>query len=205
MKKNFNTFHAGFTIIETMIAVSVFLVITLMGMTALLNANLLHKKSQNQREIMDNLSFIMEDMSRNIRTGYHYHCINKEFERTTFTEPLSCDIGGAIAFEWQNGDTNNADDQWVYSIESRDGGQTFNIYKSTDSWATSTQISPSEVNIDPVSGFYVMGAEAPDPNDGSGNHQQPFVTIRLVGTITYKDVVTPFSLQTSVSQRAIDI
>jgi len=32
------------------------------GMNALLNANVLHKKSQSMRSIMDNLSFIMEDM-----------------------------------------------------------------------------------------------------------------------------------------------
>jgi Tfp pilus assembly protein PilW len=64
----------GYTIIETMIAISLFLVVVMTGMTALLNANLLHQKSQNMRSIIDNLSFIMEDMSRNIRTGSNFHC-----------------------------------------------------------------------------------------------------------------------------------
>src|SRR3972149_4215789 len=65
----------GYTIIETMIAISLFLVIIMAGMGELLNANLLHQKSQNMRSIIDNLSFIMEDMSRNLRTGSKYYCI----------------------------------------------------------------------------------------------------------------------------------
>ncbi len=208
-KVNFKT-NTGFTIIETMIAVSLFLVVTIAGMGALLNANLLHHKSQGQREIMDNLSFIMEDMSRNLRTGSNYHCIDDgDFKTNTIKDAKSCFAGGAIAFEWQDGSRLDTNDQWVYSIETRDGGQTYNIYKSTDSWAgggaNSVQLNPPQVIINPVSSFSVLGAEAPDPTDGSGNHQQPFITITLVGTIQHQNTVTPFSLQTSVSQRAIDI
>ena len=64
----------GYTIIETMISVSLFLIIVMSGMGALVNANVLHQKSQDMRSIMDNLTFVMEDMSRNIRTGYNYQC-----------------------------------------------------------------------------------------------------------------------------------
>ena len=66
----------GYTIIETMISVSLFLVIVMAGMGALLNSNLLHQKSRDMRSIMDNLSFIMEDLSKNLRTGYNYHCVD---------------------------------------------------------------------------------------------------------------------------------
>ena len=37
----------------------------MVGMDSLLNANLVHRKSEDMRSIMDSLSFIMEDMSRN--------------------------------------------------------------------------------------------------------------------------------------------
>ena len=70
--QNKNNKQTGYTIIETMISVSLFLIIITIGMGALLNANLLHQKSRDMRSIMDNLSFIMEDMSRNLRTGYDY-------------------------------------------------------------------------------------------------------------------------------------
>lgn len=175
----------GFTIIEMMIAISLFLVIVMEGMGALLNANLVQQKSQDMRSIMDSLSFIMEDMSRNLRTGSHYSCINGT------SSPSGSDCKG-ISFDASDGS------RWIYTIEYTNGGTPINIKKSV-AGATPVQLTPDEVNIDLASGFSVLGAELP-PSD----KQQPLVTIKLFGTITSKNVTTPFSLQTSVSQRLLD-
>ncbi|MEK7539357.1 MAG: hypothetical protein AAB595_01825 [Patescibacteria group bacterium] len=226
MKKIFflknNKINTGYTIIETMIAVSLFLVVVMIGMGALLNANLLHQKSRDMRSILDNLSFVMEDMGKNLRTGYNYRCYdnglpwvqsyaqnNNGSNNNTSNDlntPRSCASGGVIVFEEAYGHTSstvpadpNATDQWVYKIESTDSGVTFDISKSIDGGLNWVQLNSDEVVLDSVSGFSVMGAESPP------DVQQPFVTIRLVGTITFKNVVTPFSFQTSVSQRVIDI
>lgn len=201
MYKRNNNRKNGYTIVETMIAVSLFLVIVMAGMGALLNANLLHQKSRDMRSIMDNLSFVMEDMSRNLRTGSKYHCINdNNFAKNVIIVPKSCSIGGAIAFEEVHGLSSTPDDQWIYKIEAVDASSPFNIFRSTDGGATWVQLNPAEVEIQSSSTFSVLGAEPP-----SANKQQPLVGIRLVGKIKYKNVETPFSLQTSVSQRLIDI
>ncbi|MEK7106543.1 MAG: hypothetical protein AAB895_04295 [Patescibacteria group bacterium] len=195
----------GYTIIETMIAVSLLLVVTITGMGALLNANLIHQKSESSREIMDSLSFIMEDMSKNLRTGTNYHCVNDgNFTLNNINTPKSCATGGAIAFENGLGDPSINNDQWIYKIESVDGIQPFNIFKSVDSGATWVQLNPNEVEIDSLSSFSVVGAEPPDEN-GGGDNKQPFVTMKLIGEIKVKNTTTPFTLQTSVSQRSIDI
>lgn len=193
MKKYFNkvnTENRGFTIIETMIAVSLFLIIIMVGMASLLNSTMLQKKSQDMRSIMDSLSFIMEDMSRNLRTGYDYHCIDDG--DVTATNPHDCIYGTGISFKSTSGD------QWVYAIYP-DGS----IQKSVSGGIAGTFVvlTLPEVKIDPVSGFSISGALPPP-----GDTQQPFATIRLVGTITSENnVVTPFSLQTSVSERLVDI
>lgn len=204
MKKNIIKKESGYTMIETMIAVSLFIIIVMMGMGALLNANALHQKSQNMRSIIDNLSFTMEDMSRNLRTGYNYYCLvaGDPINSNTVSITKSCDTGGGgIVFEQQNGTppsappaNSNTTDQWVYYINNG------KIFKSTDGLTTTPiQLTPDEVNINSAS-FIVKGAE-PSPDT-----LQPFVTIKLVGTITIpgKNIVTPFSLQTSVSQRQTD-
>ena len=193
-------FDGGYTIIETMVAVSVFLVVVTSGIGALLNANLVHQKSQDMRSIMDNLSFIMEDLSRNLRTGTSYRCFNSSQSLTSseLGVPRSCQNGGAIAFEPPNGNPSTTSDQWVYYVTS-DG----KILKSTDGANTYVQLTPEEVKIADVNQatiFSVLGAPGVPADAG-----QPFVTIRIKGTITYKGVVTPFSLQTSVSQRLVDI
>jgi len=190
-----NNNNTGYTIIETMIAISLFLVIVTIGLGALLNANALHKRSQSTRSIMDNLSFIMEDMSRNIRTGSNYYC-NSDLADVKFGYSSSnCPSSNyAIAFESSNGDKGNYEDQWGYYIEN-DGS----LRKTINGGISSLILTPSEIKIDNTSGFTVVGAESSDT-------LQPLVTIRLSGTIT--DVsngsLIPFSLQTSVSQRLLD-
>lgn len=191
----------GYTIIETMIAISLFIIIVMMGMDALLNANLLRQKSQSMRSVMDSLNFTMEDMSRNLRTGYNYQCFDSDYPTlspATLGSPRSCSdpakLGWAIAFEYQNGVPLDYTDQWAYYI-SNDG----KIFKSVDGANSFVQLTPDEVVIDTTkSSFSVSGAEA-------GDGKQPFVTIKLVGKIITPNFETPFSLQTSVSERLIDI
>jgi len=198
--KKFTT-EKGYTIIETMIAISLFIVIVMAGTNAVLNANLLSQKGRDMRSILDNLSFVMEDMSRNIRTGYNYRCyfnVNGTIDPASVNIPRSCPSGWGIALESQNGNTALLTDQWIYYIGTYNGQN--GIFKSTDGSASFIKLTPDEVVVDAVSSISVLGAEATP-----GNKQQPFVTIKIVGTITSKNVITPFSLQTSASQRLVDI
>ena len=196
----------GYTIIETMVAISLFLVISIYGMGSLLNADLVHHKSEDMRNVMDNMSFIIEDMSRNIRTGYNFRCfsVGEEIDKRgdpTLDDPRSCPSGGwAIAFDWQNGDPLSPSDQWVYYVSNDN-----KLFKSTDGATSFIQMTPDEVVVDSVSGFTIFGAEPPNIDD-TGDLQQPFMNISLVGKILLKnEIETPFSLQTSVSQRKADI
>lgn len=196
--------EGGYTIIETMISISLFIIVILVGMSALLNASLVHQKSQDIRSIVDSLSFIVEDISRNIRTGYNYHCFENEDTIPTSTSavvstPKSCEDGWAIAFESDLGDTENNNDQWIYYMS---GGDIFKATSGPYAVGAFTQINSPEVTISATSGFSVLGAEAP-----LDDLQQPMVIIRISGEINYRNgtIITPFSLQTTVTQRLIDV
>lgn len=207
MKRPTSTMR-GFTIIELMIAIGIFTLIMIFGISTLLNASLVHSKSTQIRDIQDNLSFVIEDMSRALRTGYDYRCYpgGSLFTPDNITIPENCDPGGAIAFEHQDGDPADPADQWVYEIRN-EGDNGFHVYKSTQggnggSW---TQMTSGEINLFPGSGFTVVGAHPQGEFQALGDNQQPMVTIRLAGEITYRGFVTPFYLQTSVSQRLVDV
>ena len=195
MQKNIFKKESGYTILETMIAISLFIVIVMAGMGALLNANLLSKKSQSMRSILDNLSFVMEDMGRNMRTGSNYDCIVSG-SVPGVAVPTSGQSCGGVAFKPGSGGN-----VWGYYIGAHlKNPSNYSIFKVVD--GVTVQLTPDEVSINPISGFSVLGAEPPT----SGDMQQPFVTIRLVGTIILNSTTsTPFSLQTSVSQRLIDL
>ncbi len=204
-KNKKSRFTTGFTIIEMMVAISIFLIVVTMGIGALLNANSIHKKSSDTRSIMDNLSFIMEEMSRNLRTGYGYRCVDDNDFSSNLSVVNDCLTSGlGIVFESASGVPVNAGilndtDQWIYKI--KDG----NISKSIDSGVSWVQLNSfdssnnSGVKIDDnTSGFVVSGSSPSDT-------LQPFVIIKLSGKITSNNVSTPFALQTSVSQRSIDL
>ncbi|OGI70024.1 hypothetical protein A2824_03620 [Candidatus Nomurabacteria bacterium RIFCSPHIGHO2_01_FULL_42_16] len=62
----------GFTLVETMIAVTLFTILMTIGSGAVLNTSSIYRKTANLRAAVDNLSFVMEDMARNLRLGSEY-------------------------------------------------------------------------------------------------------------------------------------
>ena len=195
MQNKINKKNSGYTILETMIAISLFIVIVMAGMGALLNANLLSNKAQNMRSIIDNLSFVMEDMGRNLRTGSNYDCLPSGGSVPSVAIPTSGQSCGGVAFKPGSGGN-----IWVYYIGvNPNNSSIYSIFKVVD--GTTVQLTPDEVSINSISGFSVLGAEPPP-----GDSEQPFVTIKLNGTIILNSTVsTLFSLQTSVSQRLVDL
>ena len=200
--QNYFQKNKGFTIIEMMISIAIFFVVVTIGMSSLLNASAIHQKTQDQRSILDSLTYIMEDMSRNIRTGYNYRCLPSG---TTIDAgqaagvPLNCPSRGAtIIFESGNGNPASSNDQWIYKVESNPTTGNLSIYKSVNgaqSW--SQPLNLDSIIFDATTGFIVTGALP-------GDNQQPLVTINLSGLILTKTVKTPFHIETTVSQRLLD-
>lgn len=188
-KQNYNS---GFTLVEVMIAITLFTAIMIIGTGAVLQTNAVHKKTQTMRSIMDNLNFIMEDMARNLRLGYSYECNAAVPTSPTVITPTPTDCvngGSSLAFISADGTP------FVYAIGSVSGSPV-SVFKSKNGEAV-IKLNPDEVVINPRSGFNVYGTEI------GGN--QPRVVIRLSGTITAKNVSTDFDLETTVSQRLLDI
>lgn len=205
MKNKIKKINKGFTLIEVMIAITLFSVIMIIGSGAVLRTNATYKKTQTLRSVMDNLSFIMEDMARNLRLGSNFQCPlsgSVTIPVTTPVSPSDCPANNSsIAFNSVDGSV------IVYGIAQNLGGvtdQSGNIilsifkYKGTGS-VDPLQLTPNEVQIDSNrSGFTVIGS---DPAD----MVQPRVVIRLAGTVTYKaDLKSSFNLETTVSQRLLD-
>lgn len=201
----------GFTLIEVMIATALFTVIMVVGIGAVLGANDAHKRTQNIRATLDNLSFVMEEMSRSLRTGTRYHC---NISSGILTDPQDCpnDYTRSIAFESVNGDPTSAFDQWVYSIQpSLSNPAHIEVVKKYEYPTGSgnqitVPLTPLNVEIDPIkSGFTVTGSCPVKPVGGlCTDLTQPKVVIRLSGQVLYKGQGVPFDLQTTVSQRVLD-
>ncbi len=190
----------GFSLIEAMIAIALFVTIVMMGVNMLLSASRTHKVTQVMRAAMDSLNFAMEDMSRNVRLGSDVHCFTNP-ETHTVDVAQGCSGANAssskLALEGLYGDPSVLTDQIAYVFVQGSGGANGYLAKSTTgNCANGTcfkAITPSDVDVNfiPHSGFTVTCSAT----------TQALVEIRLAGTVAYQGHQTDFDLQTSVSPR----
>lgn len=175
------TLPSGFTLIEIIVAVGLFTVVMTLASGAylvIINAN---RQAQSVATGINNLSFALETMTRNIRTGTNYGC------------PISgsdCPNGGN-SFQFTNSDG-------VLVTYSRSA--TFAI-QETKAAAVRALTDPS-VNISSL-WFYVAGTAT----RASGDYRQPRVTIVVSGTVSSGSGRPPesFTIQTGATMRGSDI
>lgn len=72
MKKN--STQKGFTLVEMMVAVSIFIIVAFIVTTTLLTLSSAYKRSQKLRLALDNLNFTLQDISINLREGKDLNC-----------------------------------------------------------------------------------------------------------------------------------
>jgi len=178
-------YHKGFTLIEILVSLTLFLVVMTISMGSILSVFDANRKSESLKTVMDNLNFTVETMSREIRFGTNYRC-----GLGSFNLSVNCPAGGdRIDFLSSDG---------VNHITYQLNG--YRIEKSTDFQTTFAAVTAPEITIQSLQ-FFVLGA-----NLGSPDNLQPKVLIKIRGKAGKKsNTQTDFTLQTLVSQRALDI
>lgn len=171
----------GFTLIELMVAVSIFIIIMTISMGSIISIFDSNRKSQSLKTVLTNMNIAVESMSKEMRYGKNYHC---GFEGT-ITIPQNCASG----------------DTWISFLSSdnlqityRLNGQT--IEKEVNDGGYIAVTAP-EIVIDDLT-FYTLGA-------GTGDTLQPKVLIKIKGHAGANKGRTEFTLETLVSQRTLDI
>lgn len=180
----------GFTLIEIMVATSIFIIIMLMAMGSLMIASDSSRKSQAIRQSMDNISFAMEDISRTLHSAKEYNCVSGGVSLpltsgATLDCPLSGSGGSALAFT-PVGHT-QPDTAFQKS------GTTIQRCDVTNGCV---DIIAPNVSISTLK-FFVVGSSISDS-------LQPMVYIIIKGDVTVKNQTTSFAIQTIVSQRSAE-
>ncbi len=188
---------AGFTLIEMMVAVSIFAIVMLVGVGALLSLVQANARAQAINSVINNLNAALESMSRSIRVGTIYHCEASEIPPVPSVLAVSkdCSSGGGVllAFEGSSGDPNNPDDQVVYRLK----GTQLERSLAAGANGTFVVVTAPEVSIREFD-FYVTGSTR-------GDGVQPRVLVRIQGSAEVPGGETTFTVQASVVQRLLDI
>lgn len=195
----------GFTLIEMMVAVTIFSMVMLVSAGSILSIVDANRKAQSIKSIVNNLNFTMETMSRNIRVGTNYKCVTGSIVPSDLEVPADCpsDPGSILIVESQDGASGNVNDQLVYlfldATDDPEGvGGIFRQIGLGNNDEDRIRLTANNVRIDEME-FYVEGAL----NDTDGI--QPRVRMVIKGHAQVGGINSEFNLQTSVTQRVLDI
>lgn len=187
----------GFTLIEMLVAVALFSVVMIISVGSLVAMAEASRKAETIKSVLNNLNFAFDSMSRNVRTGYSYHCSDGTGDTYGLmgnpATPQNCPTYGSsyLAVEASDGSPSNASDQVIYRLNSG------RIEVSSDSGSNFLPLTAPEVTIERLR-FYVTGAAV-------GDNVQPRVVVILSGYIQVTPTTqTDLHLQTALTQRVYD-
>jgi prepilin-type N-terminal cleavage/methylation domain-containing protein len=212
--------QAGFTIIEMIVALAVFSVVVTISIGALLTLIATNQQLQIEQSVMTNLSFALDSMTREIRTGTHYFCetannltgnhrrgIDNIFDNNTDLDAELSDM----ARDCESG----RDNRKYQGIAFNEGGGSITgiggrilYYFDEDNKKIFRRVGAEEAQSIVSSGiaiknaeFYVSGSEPLE----DGETTQAAVTIFIEAVDPSDPTGKPYRVQTTVTQHTLDI
>lgn len=177
----------GFTLVELLVALGLFALVMTMAAAATLTILDANAKSESSSSVMTNLNIALDSMTREMRTGTSFSCGG-------CTRNLA---GSYVQFTTQDGVTVK------YSIvkdQNNRGSITKEIISPNPQEALA--ITAPEINVKKLD-FYGSGF---DTYASNGDTDQPLIRIVISGEAGVKQkLISTFNIQTSVSQRLLDI
>ncbi len=201
--KNKNS-KSGFTLVELLVAVAIFTTVATVAISSLLVVINSNRQSQGIKTAIDNISFAVDLIAREARSGINYNCIS-----AAGVGP-DCPLGGyevsfqpvgssALKYYRYQKDPSEGEGNIQECLDSSGTNGDFCSANSIN-WHSITAPSPI-VNISNMN-FYVLGEAL--STDATDYHSRtvPRILITAEGTISSKNSTSTFNLQTTASERS---
>ncbi len=216
MKKTYSP-QAGFSLVEMIVSLGVFSIVITIAVGALLMMIASNDQLQEEQSVMTNLSFALDSMTREIRTGTEYYCetrnsdgdVNNIFNDSNDIDYIlnsytnDCPAGRSpsvhnfqgIAFKESGDSITGGDERILYYFNKNEN----KIFRRVGASAAQP-ITSSGIHIENAE-FYVTSSDSVS----GGDENQASVTI----FIQARDPDDPNSklheIQTTITQRSLDI
>ncbi|MBU2104033.1 type II secretion system GspH family protein [Patescibacteria group bacterium] len=177
-----NKTQRGYTLLEMIVSLGIFSLVMVVVTGAYLTLISLDRQARGNNQLVSSLSFAVESMARNMRTGTGYMCNGSSVVP-------NCDGGTSITFVDSQGQT-------ITYFKRSDG----TIGQCTGACSESRAVSLTDplITIQSLT-FYVRGV-------GTADIVQPQVIFVIKGSMkTDTNKTTDFTIQTGATQRFIDI
>lgn len=203
LKKNRHNQTHGFTLVEVLVAIAIFSFVATTAVGTLLVLIDANRKAQSIETAISNVTFALDSMSREIRTGTYYYCDDavadvdgfKDSNADKDTKDCAGMSRGIVFFEGGESLTDGAGSNKIAYRIANDGIE--RRLGTTRKWERLTDPSVRILIYD--SGFTVYGTDVSDDIS-------PSVTIHIKGYAgDTEDSETDFNIQTTITQQVLDI
>lgn len=195
----------GFSLIELMVSLSIFSIVMTISLGTLLTLIDANTKAQALSSSMTNISFALDSISRNLRTGKDYYCAG---DIDTGHDELHDDYNGVN--DCPNGNTVivftpglNSEDRIAYRLNEADHQieQWVDVNGPDDTWVPITSNTPpGAVTINEFT-ITVVGSDPVSLSD----EVQPQIAILIDGEVDAGlPEPTEFRVQTNITQRILN-
>lgn len=196
--------NSGFTIIEMLVSLALYTTVVTIAVGALLVLIAGSSRGQAEQSVMTTLTFALDSMTREIRTGSQYVCQSTTLSgQETFGTPNDCSSGA--------GSASNHGISFVEGGNSITGGAKRIAYYFDKNNATIMRrvggADPESIISNTIlvnrADFFVTGST---PLSAAGTDtNQPTVTIVIEATDESEPTAAPYIVQTTITQRELDI
>lgn len=187
MKRNFKNSNKGFTLVELIVSIAIFMIIMLAAMGSLFVSLDALRKVRAQQIAIDSVNYAVESMTRSIRLGTNYYSCNSGCENESEISSVKDGDGDEISFIPQNYEDNGGKRITYKLNDDKDS-----LERCIDGNCSSI-VSP-DVTITKLK-FDVQGAD-------ESIYYHPRVYIQVGGEVVVRgEEKTSFAIQTIASQR----
>jgi prepilin-type N-terminal cleavage/methylation domain-containing protein len=207
--------QSGFTLVEMIVSLAIFSIVVTVSVGALLVLVATNQQLQGEQGVMTNLSFALDSMTREIRTGNEYFCVSDPNGGSLFTTGnLDQELDGDV----QDCATGNPSDHRFHGLAFTEGGDSITsgsdkilyfydreekkIFRRVGNGPAESIVS-SGIVIEEFE-FFVSGTR-PLSAGGANSTDQPAVTLFIKATEKGVSTNKPFYLQTTITQRTLDV
>jgi prepilin-type N-terminal cleavage/methylation domain-containing protein len=202
---------AGFTLIEMLVSLALFTIVVTIAVGSLLVLISGNSRLQGEQSVMTTLAFALDSMSREIRTGSGYYCWNNVSVNTSqpttgigSTRDCTSSFASSHWLSFVEGGASltagTGNQRVAYYFDSTATPKT--IMRQIGNNAAESMIPQSSTGLDGIEitdvQFFVSGSAVADTN-------QPTVTIVIEATESTAAGDKLFTLQTTVTQRELDL
>lgn len=225
---------AGFTLVEMIVSLALFTVVVTISVGSLLVLITANSQLQDEQNILANLSFSLDSMTREIRTGTNFFCgsaggrnanvssgsngigLQRMF-RDGFVLALTNSAGTPVYLDCPDGSTNN-----FHGLSFKEGGDSitadatnnriayfFNFDTSENRGTIYRRVSGEDAEPIVSEGVNILYADftmtGSAPHLSTSDDYQPSVTIYIEAQAAGQPDAKIHRLQTTVSQRSLDL